>query len=335
MAAEVVDERDITERATVALRSTFPAASIVGLTAFKRGASSITYSADVESTGRAPTRVVVKVAPPGLDPVRNRDVLRQGRVLSSVVSGGVLVPIVFGTDAGDPPAVPPLVVMSYVDGDSFEPLRPNDVPLPTGEELRGRTEAAVDLLASLHRVDAQSVFPEEPVTTPSEEIDRWAKAFSTIDPLWVPTADVCEAALRRRVPVGERPAILHGDFRLGNLQCSGASVKAAIDWEIWSVGDPRFDLAWFCMMMDPLHPAATNEGAGLVQPVEIVERYESISGATVAAYPWFLAVTCFKQAAASALLVKHGLKRGELNERQQRLRSGLEPLLKWCLEILA
>lgn len=28
---------------------------------------------------------------------------------------------------------------------------------------------------------------------------------------------------------------------------------AVIDWEIWSVGDPRTDLAWLLMHADPVH----------------------------------------------------------------------------------
>ena len=45
--------------------------------------------------------------------------------------------------------------------------------------------------------------------------------------------------------------IVHGDFRLGNLLAAGARIAAVVDWEIWSVGDPRVDVGWFLLNADP------------------------------------------------------------------------------------
>ncbi len=47
------------------------------------------------------------------------------------------------------------------------------------------------------------------------------------------------------------PAVVHGDFRLGNLLAVDERITAVIDWEIWSVGDPRIDLGWFLVNADP------------------------------------------------------------------------------------
>ena len=44
---------------------------------------------------------------------------------------------------------------------------------------------------------------------------------------------------------------MHGDFRLGNLLAVGPEVTAVIDWEIWTVGDPRVDTGWFLTNADP------------------------------------------------------------------------------------
>jgi hypothetical protein len=57
-------------------------------------------------------------------------------------------------------------------------------------------------------------------------------------------SEAVEAALLGSVPPPADPAIVHGDFRLGNALCMGGSVNVVIDWEIWSVGDPRVDLGW-------------------------------------------------------------------------------------------
>jgi len=62
--------------------------------------------------------VVVKVAPPGVEPVAHRDVLRQAGILKALARTPVPVPEVFWEDA----ARPPLFVMSRVDGECVEPL---------------------------------------------------------------------------------------------------------------------------------------------------------------------------------------------------------------------
>jgi aminoglycoside phosphotransferase (APT) family kinase protein len=46
-------------------------------------------------------------------------------------------------------------------------------------------------------------------------------------------------------------AIVHGDFRLGNLLAVGNRITAVIDWEIWSIGDPHVDAGWFLINYDP------------------------------------------------------------------------------------
>ena len=82
------------------------------------GISSLTYATTLRGTVDADRRVVVKVAPPGLEPVRNRDVLRQARVMAALgAAPGVLVPEVLVTDAGSPP----FFVMAFVPGEAYEP----------------------------------------------------------------------------------------------------------------------------------------------------------------------------------------------------------------------
>lgn len=43
------------------------------------------------------------------------------------------------------------------------------------------------------------------------------------------------------------PAVVHGDFRLGNLIVGTEGVRAVLDWEIAHVGDPLEDLGYLCM----------------------------------------------------------------------------------------
>ena len=163
------------------------------------GASSLTYSARLGDR-----RVVVKVAPPGLPPVLNRDVLRQARVLRALHGSAVPVPEVLWEDAGDPPDDPPLFVMSFVEGASLEPLFDLD-----GHGLRARGRGArmrnaALTLATLHTLDPAAIgLADEPVVGPDAEIDRWCRLLETIDP--VTRSRLARSSRRAATSASRRP----------------------------------------------------------------------------------------------------------------------------------
>src|SRR5436190_2787559 len=141
------------------------------------GASSLTFSARVGGA-----RVVVKVAPPGLAPVLNRDVLRQARLLRALHGSAVPVPEVIWEDAGDPPDVPPLFVMSFVAGDSLEPLFDLDGGVPEAI-VAERMRNAATTLGALHAIDPRAIgLVAEPIVGVGAEIDRWCRALAPVDP---------------------------------------------------------------------------------------------------------------------------------------------------------
>src|SRR5688572_5931645 len=92
---------------------------VIGVRRLTGGASSLTYAGTIAADDR---RVVVKIAPPGVAPTLNRDVLRQARLMKALHGHAVAVPEVLWEDGGHPPEVPPLFVMSFLDGTSLEPL---------------------------------------------------------------------------------------------------------------------------------------------------------------------------------------------------------------------
>jgi aminoglycoside phosphotransferase (APT) family kinase protein len=293
-------------RATSVLALAWPGAQVVRLRALPGGASSLTYLAEVAG-GTAP-RVVVKVAPPGLKPTRNRDVLRQARVLQALEDeGGVAVPTVIGTDVGDPPEAPPFFVMSYVEGDSYEPFTSEEADAPPPDIVEARELAAAAMLAALHGVDHSTRgLGDERVFTLEEEVGRWVRAFESLDDDLRPaTTAVCQELLLSHLPRPAPPVIVHGDFRLGNTLCQGRRVAAIIDWEIWSIGDPRVDLAWFLLMADPDRPQVRRIDPGMPAPGRLLASYEDAAAADVDDMAWFAALVRFKQAAAAALITKN------------------------------
>lgn len=50
--------------------------------------------------------------------------------------------------------------------------------------------------------------------------------------------------LQEHLPQPVGTAIVHGDFRLGNMIVADGEVKAVLDWELCTLGDPLADVGY-------------------------------------------------------------------------------------------
>ena len=300
---------------------------VTGVRPLPGGASSVTLRGMHD--GRP---VVVKVAPPGVAPVLHRDVLRQARIIGALAPSGIPLPRIVIEDDGSPP----LFVMSFLDGESTEPLFDLDVAAADPAGMAARLRDAATVLARLHALSPKSVgLDAEQVGSPADEVERWCRSLETIDPALVAGwADVARA-LRSSVPQAMAPAVLHGDFRLGNLLAIDRSVTAVIDWEIWSIGDPRVDLGWFLINADPATYRRDTPYAGTTPPPgELADIYAHALGYPVRQLNWFQALACFKSTATWGLIVKHNRRRPTPDPDIEAMASVLPSLLTRATDFL-
>lgn len=311
------------------LRRRLDGASVVDVAPLSGGASSLTFAGT-----RAGQRVVIKVAPPGVEPVAHRDVLRQARIIKALQASDVPVPTVLWEDAGDPPGTPPLYVMTHVEGESVEPLFDDCAPVPgIGDRYRNACRA----MAALHRLAPTELgLRDEPVVDPVAEVHRWSDTLRTVDPALVPDWLKVRDTLLHCAPSAMTPRVVHGDFRLGNLIAAGSHVNAVIDWEIWSIGDPRIDAGWFLINCDPDTYRRVTPADGMVPPfAELVELYQSEMGCEVRNLAWFMALACFKSAATWSLIVKHNRRRAPPRAEFEAMAAVLPRLLDRAASTLA
>jgi aminoglycoside phosphotransferase (APT) family kinase protein len=317
-----------------------PGARVLGVSPLTGGTSSLTFLVELAGVDAGETPVVLKVAPPGLAPLRNRDVLRQAR-LQQAVQGAprTLAPDVLFSDPGDPPDVPPFMAMNLVPGECVEPVLCEPAERPPAADVRARYFDAVRVLAELHAIVPAEVGlgGEVPVGL-ADELDRWTRAFVTLPGEMAGDYERAAKALRATMPAPLPPAINHGDYRLGNTLCSGTRINAVIDWEIWSVGDPRVDLAWLTYFTDDAgHPAvAPGTVAGTPARREIARAYAEALGRPVPDLAWFDALTRYKEAAATGLLLKRATKLGRpVKESMTRMRPQLPRLVEEAIRIVS
>lgn len=322
-----LDPDDLLRRASVAAHRTVPGATVTGLRRLEGGVSSLTYASTLTSEAGA-RQVVLKVAPPGLEPVRNRDVLRQARLMRRLAQlPGFPVPEVIFEDEGQSLEVPPFFAMELCPGDSYEPLLDVAESPPAPAVAADRMTVAARALARLQAEQPAALgLEDEPVSPVREELDRWERLFATVDPDIGTGHEKLYARLAEAVPEGVSPRVLHGDYRVANMLFTDARLEAVIDWEIWSVGDPRSDLAWLLMHVEPAQvfhedrsPMDVAAGSRLPSQTELVAAYSDARRAhgaseddvreAITGLAWFLGVCYYKTASTIAVIHKRERKR--------------------------
>jgi aminoglycoside phosphotransferase (APT) family kinase protein len=223
------------------------------------------------------------------------------------------VPSILFEDDG----APPLFAMDLMDGDSYEPLLDVlDVP-PTPAVVDTRARSAAGMLGEMQNLSPATIgITGEPAVSLPDELDRWARLLGTVDDDICPGHRELHDRLARRIPEAVEPCLLHGDYRLANMLFAGKDLTAVIDWEIWSVGDPRTDLAWLLMHTDPVHrfrstrdELNTEAGRGMPSLAGLLDEYLLVRPAAVTDLEWFLAYCHYKTASTISVFVKRNRRR--------------------------
>ncbi len=109
-------------------------------------------------------------------------------------------------------------------------------------------------MATLHAAAPESLTlpeldaPPAPGDTGRVENGQWRKTYDEVASVRIPVLDLALAWLDHRADqVSGRVALVHNDFRVGNLVVSpdDGSLVGVLDWETAHFSDPIADLAWF------------------------------------------------------------------------------------------
>jgi aminoglycoside phosphotransferase (APT) family kinase protein len=89
------------------------------------------------------------------------------------------------------------------------------------------------------------------------------------------------------------------------------------------------DLAWFTFFTDAAgHPAAPSAApSGMPTAAELLDAYTAADGAPLVDLRWFDALTRYKEAAATALLVKRARRSGDVHPALGRMVPALPRLV--------
>jgi len=177
------------------------------------------------------------------------DMVREHRVLAALAGTGVPAPRPLAL-CNDPAVNEmPFYVMEYRPG----VVLATDLPpgfAHTAAERRRISEALVDTLVCLHAVDYRAVGLDgfgHPDGYLERQVRRWSQQWERSRTAALPEIDELIRRLHAALPVSPPPAIVHGDYRLGNLALDPRDpgrVVAVFDWEMATLGDPLADLGY-------------------------------------------------------------------------------------------
>ncbi|WP_300378433.1 phosphotransferase family protein [Nocardioides sp.] len=187
----------------------------------------------------------------------------------------------------------PFYVMERVDGVVIR--TPQDALVLSPETRQEIGLGLVDTLARLHRVEPESVGLGDfgrPEGYVRRQLRRWPLQWQAVGGRSIPVFDELQSRLAATVPDQQRTAVIHGDFRLDNVMLDARhDVKAVLDWELSTLGDPLADFATMIAYWDDIGagaPPATSV-EGFPNADEVIARYGDESGLDLHQVYWYIA----------------------------------------------
>lgn len=272
---------------------------------FATGLANINYRLSVD--GRD---VVLRRPPPGELPPGAHDMVREHRVLSHLSK--VFAPAPDSLHLCEDKAVigVPFQIMEYRPG---LVIRGDDTSAFGGEVEQAEALGGmlIDAMAALHAVDAGAAGLGDlgrPEGFVSRAIAGWRKRALRLEPQAEMATLIGEISnwLERQTTIDRPPTLLHCDLKLDNciLDPGSFALRAIVDWDMGTRGDPLFDLATLTSYWtEPDDPPAMHEMAqmptaapGFQRRDEVVALYAARTGRDVSDFPVLRVLAMFKLA---------------------------------------
>jgi aminoglycoside phosphotransferase (APT) family kinase protein len=259
--------------------------------------------------------VVVRRPPLGHVLATAHDMSREYRIIRALAGTAVPVPATFGLCPDPTVTGAPFYAMSFVEGLVVRA----DVIEAEGltEADRNRLAASMmTVLADLHEVDVAAAGLTDfgrPAGFLDRQLTRWSKQLDASRSRELIDIDRLRDQLAARVPAGTGTetgvgCIVHGDYRLDNLivapgtAADALAVRAVLDWEMATLGDPLADLGLLLAYWDVLSPMNSklvpNVGAaqGFPDGATLAGWYRDRRDVDLSELPWYQAFGLFKLA---------------------------------------
>lgn len=321
---ETVDADALRRWLATAVPEFVSADSALEVRQYPAGFSNLTYRVDVSGArgASAGTSLVLRRPPRGVKAGVAHDMGREHAILSALYPLGLPVPRPIARCDDDSVIGAPFYVMEHVDGVIVRGNAP-PVLVALGDEmpnaLASMSRTFVATLAQLHDMPVSDE-PLRALARPGSYVERqvtgWTKRWLASRTSDVPTLDAVATWLAEHRPPDRAHTLVHNDFKFDNLVLdpSLTRVRAILDWEMATVGDPLMDLgtslAYWVEPSDAPVLRALGLGAtampGSASRADIARMYGERTGRDVSDIAYYHAFGLFKVAViAQQIYARH------------------------------
>ena len=192
---------------------------------------------------------------------------------------GVPVPAVVVDGSRSDALERPFMIVRHVEGETIARKILRDEQFATARQTLARQMARA--AATLHQIDPGEIdglTADDQVVQYRAVLDQLsadqARLYGTHDAH--PVFEIAFRWLENNRPPMSRRAVVHGDFRLGNMMVNQSGLAAVLDWELAHIGDPMEDLGWMCVRAWRF--GGDQPAAGVGSYDDICDAYAEIAG---------------------------------------------------------
>jgi aminoglycoside phosphotransferase (APT) family kinase protein len=271
---------------------------------FPSGASNLTYLVKIGDW-----EGVLRRPPLGPVPPKAHDMERESRLLMKIHEAFTLAPKPYFFTDDESIIGAQFYVMERRKGVIVDDEFPEGVE-PTEELCRGMSRMVADTLVELHAVDWREAGLEDlgrPEGFLQRQVKGWIGRYDEAKTEEIEEVGPLTDWLTKDIPESPDPTIVHNDYKLNNLVLNPddlTEVRAVLDWEMTTIGDPLFDLAVsLSYWVEPDDPQELKEvlptvtdTPGFITRKEFIGYYAEKSGRDLSRMHWYMVFGYFKLA---------------------------------------
>ena len=271
---------------------------------FPSGASNLTYLVKIGDW-----EGVLRRPPLGPLPPKAHDMGRESKLLKKLHEAFPLAPKPYFFCEDESIVGAPFYAMERREGVIVDASFPEGVE-PTDELRRGISRTVVDTFVELHAVDWQKAGLGElgrPEGFLERQVKGWIGRYDKAKTEEIEEVEPLTEWISRDIPGSPPATIVHNDYKLNNLLLNPedlTEVRAVLDWEMTTIGDPLFDLAvslsyWVeagdSQELKEVLPTVAST-PGFMTRREFIDRYAEMSGRDLSNIHWYVVFGYFKLA---------------------------------------
>ena len=249
--------------------------------------------------------VVLRRPPLGHVLATAHDMGREHKIISGVGQTSVPVPQAIALCADETVNEAPFYVMSYEEGAVLHSA--DESALVPAAERVPLSRRVADVLAALHAIEPDDVGLGDLGRREDylgRQLRRWKRQWEQSKTRELPIMDEVAAELEARKPDQVGSAIVHGDYRLGNMLSAGGDIVAVLDWELCTLGDAMADVGylmnnWVTPDEQSTGTSAPTQAGGFASRSEMLDWYADASGRDLSQVDYYRAFSYWRLAAIS------------------------------------